>query len=31
MEILEAIIGLVTPFAVIWYLWKGAKEDWKKA
>jgi len=31
MEILEGIVGFIIPFVALAFIWKGAKEDWKKA
>lgn len=31
MEIIEIVIGFITPFAILALLWKGAKEDWERS
>jgi hypothetical protein len=31
MEVLEVVIGFCIPFAIIGFLWRGAKEDWKRS
>jgi hypothetical protein len=31
MEVIESLAGLVLPFIILLFIWKGAKEDWKKA